>query len=80
MPSEPAIGRWLQDFLKCSSSGLPAFAEAMAGRQRMSRIGVVDAGDPDVSVGLLLVSAAADALQLSSDLQQRGRTLPDLSE
>jgi hypothetical protein len=29
---------------------------------------------------LLQASAAADALQLSSDLQQRGRALPDLSE
>jgi hypothetical protein len=29
---------------------------------------------------LLQASAAGDALQLSSDLQQRGRALPDLSE
>ena len=31
-------------------------------------------------LGFRLASAAADALQLSSDLQQRGRALPDLSE
>ena len=31
-------------------------------------------------VGFRLASAAADALQLSSNLQQRGLTLPDLSE